>query len=138
MRPPLAALGAGDDRDGQAGDAASGEFVAVAPCEREEDYRSGAATITFGFLGPSQGFAYDPDCLKIDAGTIVAFSGDFSFHPLYPSRVRGTVQGNPISGTNSGRSTEVTFTEAGFYAYYCGVHGAFDDGSAMAGVIWVK
>jgi plastocyanin len=138
MRPPLVALGAGDDWDGQAGDAASGQFVAVAPCEREEDYRSGAATGTFGVLGPLQGFAYDPDCLKIDAGTIVAFSGDSSFHPLYPSRVRGTVQRNPIRGTNSARSMAVLFGEAGFYAYYCGVHGAFDDGSAMAGVIWVK
>lgn len=86
----------------------------------------------------SERFAYDPDCLKIDAGTIVAFSGYFSFHPLYPSRLRGTVQGNPIPEGTAGGALTLGFTEAGFHAYYCGVHGAFDDGSAMAGVIWVK
>jgi len=32
----------------------------------------------------------------------------------------------------------VPFPDPGFFAYYCGVHGGADDGSTMAGVIWVR
>ena len=132
--------GAGHDRSSETSSAnrdASG-FMAVSPCLSEAEYVRDTATITFGFNGAAQGFSYDPKCLRIQAGQTVTFSGSFAAHPLYPSAARGSVRENPISGTGSGTSRGFQFPSAGYYAYYCGVHGATDDGSAMAGVVWVE
>jgi len=117
---------------------AGGAFVAVAPCPTAAGYATGGNTVVFGFLGSAAGFVYDPACLAVDAGAIVTFSGSFVAHPLYPSVRRGTQAGNPIGGVSTGESTAIAFPSRGFFAYYCGVHGAADDGSAMAGVIWVR
>jgi plastocyanin len=68
----------------------------------------------------------------------VTFSGNIAAHPLYPSARRGTIANNPISGVASGDSTVVQFPNRGFFAYYCGAHGAADDGTAMEGVVWVQ
>ena len=68
----------------------------------------------------------------------MTFSGSFVAHPLYPSARRGMQAGNPIGGVSTGESTAIAFPSRGFFAYYCGVHGAADDGAAMAGVIWVR
>ena len=114
------------------------DFVVAAPCEDEGDYATGATTIVFGFLGMPGSLSYDPRCLRVDAGTTVTFAGDFAAHPLYPSRARGTIQGNPIPAVGNGHAQDIRFAAPGTFAYYCGVHGAFDDGQAMAGVVWVK
>jgi plastocyanin len=115
-------------------DAPASHFVSLAPCAAESDYvaGTGADVVTFG---PS--FAYTPQCLHIAAGDQVTFRGDFSTHPLHASS-RGTPI-NPIPSTGSPPPTEqlVTFPSAGFFPYYCAVHGA-DDGSSMAGVVWVE
>ena len=116
----------------------AGSFLAVAPCPVEADYTTGTGTVAFGFLGMPAGFSYDPKCLAIDAGGSVTFSGSFVAHPLYPSARRGTRANNPIRGVSSGDSTVVVFPNPGFFAYFCGAHGAADDGSAMAGVIWAR
>jgi plastocyanin len=121
-----------------AGAPEAGSFLAVAPCPFEADYATGTGTVTFGFLGTPAGFSYDPKCLLIDAGGSVNFSGSFVAHPLYPSARRGTRANNPISGVSSGDSTVVVFPNPGFFAYFCGAHGAADDGTAMAGVIWAR
>jgi plastocyanin len=113
-------------------------FLAVLPCPDEASYATGTEVVTFGFLGTPPGFAYDPKCLTIDVGQTVTFSGSFSAHPLYPSAKRGTLEGNPISGTSGGDRKDIRFPTPGFFAYYCGVHGGSDDGSTMAGVIWVQ
>jgi plastocyanin len=116
----------------------AGSFLAVAPCPVEADYTTGTGTVAFGFLGMPAGFSYDPKCLAIDAGSSVTFSGSFVAHPLYPSAQRGTRANNPIRGVSSGDSAVVEFPNPGFFAYFCGAHGAADDGSAMAGVIWAR
>ena len=113
-------------------------FLAVAPCPDEAAYTTGNPIVTFGFLGTPPGFSYEPKCLAIDAGHAVTFSGSFSAHPLYPSAKRGTLDGNPIGGTSSGDRKDIRFPNPGFFAYYCGVHGGSDDGSTMAGVVWVR
>jgi len=113
-------------------------FLAVRPCPDEASYATDTGVVTFGFLGTPPGFSYDPKCLAIDAGQTVTFSGSFSAHPLYPSAKRGTLDGNPIGGTSSGDRKDIRFPSPGFFAYYCGVHGGSDDGSTMAGVIWVR
>jgi len=113
-------------------------FLAVRPCPDEASYATDTGVVTFGFLGTPPGFSYDPRCLAIDAGQAVTFSGSFSAHPLYPSAKRGTLDGNPIGGTSSGDRKDIRFPSPGFFAYYCGVHGGSDDGSTMAGVIWVR
>lgn len=113
-------------------------FTPVVPCLTETDYVTGVTVVRFGFLGSPRGFVYDPACLEVGAGTIVTFTGDFSHHPLYRSRERGTVDGNPIAAPSTGQTADVTFPNPGYYAYYCGVHGALDDGQAMAGVVWVR
>jgi plastocyanin len=113
-------------------------FVAVPPCPVEADYATGRDTVAFGFLGAPPAFSYHPKCLAIAAGGTVTFSGSFVAHPLYTSARRGTTAENPIRGVSSGESTVVQFPGRGFFAYYCGAHGAADDGSAMAGVIWAR
>jgi plastocyanin len=126
------------DAAGTADAPGAAAFQAVAPCSAEADYATGTETVTFGFFGTPAGFSYDPKCLAIDAGRSVTFSGTFSAHPLYPSARRGTLANNPIGGVSSGDSKVVPFPRRGFYAYYCGAHGAADDGSAMEGVVWVR
>ena len=134
-RVPL--LPAGPDAGGAAATDAP-VFQAIAPCPAEADYAAGTRTVVFGFLGTPAGFVYDPECLAIEAGGTVTFSGSFAAHPLYPSTKRGTVTGNPIGGASTGDRKDVRFPDPGFFAYYCGVHGAADDGSTMAGVVWVR
>ena len=137
VRPPLGTGTGSSPSDGAAGNSDAG-FLAVSPCHQQSDYTVGTTTISFGFFGPPSGFAYEPKCLKIAAGVTVTFSGDFRAHPLYPSRTRGAVDTNPIPGVAAGSSREVEFRDPGFFAYYCGIHGAIDDGLAMAGTIWVE
>src|SRR5262245_31788236 len=113
-------------------------FVSVPPCLDEAGYATGSNTVVFGFLGSPSGFVYDPSCLAIAAGETVTFTGSFAAHPLYPSMKRGTIVPNPIGGVSTGDNRRFSFPQPGFFAYYCGIHGAADDGSAMAGVIWVR
>ena len=133
-RPPLPAA-----LDADAGaDARALVWQAVAPCLDEAAYAMDPRTVTFGFLGMPAGFSYDPKCLAINAGDTVTFSGSFAAHPLYPSARRGTVADNPISGTSTGEQKDFVFSHAGFFAYFCGIHGGTDDGTTMAGVVWVR
>ena len=113
--------------------------MSIMPCTSDSDYTSGATTINFG---GAAGFAYDPKCLKVPAGTTVTFMGDFSAHPLEPSTHRGELTGNPITAVSAlpdgGTATSFTFPTAGYYAYFCAFHGPSDTGTGMAGVIWVQ
>ncbi len=114
-------------------------FVDVAPCDQASAYTSGS-TIMFG---GNLGLAYSPKCLKVSTGAQVTFEGDFGMHPLTPSARRGKLSGNPITTVASDAgvfapSATFTFPTAGFFAYFCAVHGSADDGSGMEGVIWVQ
>jgi plastocyanin len=110
-------------------------FMAVPPCNAESNYATGT---TIAFPAGVADFSYSPKCLKVPAGTTVTFSGDFTVHPLEPSTHRGTLAGNPITSTGSGTSKSFDFPTAGFYAYYCSVHGPSDGAAGMVGVIWVE
>ena len=68
----------------------------------------------------------------------MTFSGDFASHPLSPSAMRGTIPGNPIGNVSAGSAQTFTFPTPGFFAYFCPFHGTLDDGTGMAGVIWVE
>jgi plastocyanin len=125
---------AGSAAGGTGGGAGGGasSFASVQPCASESDYTAGT-TISF-----STGFVYTPKCLKVTAGTSVTFEGAFGSHPLSPSQSRGNTTDNPIEVTNTGTSKSFTFDKPGVYAYFCEFHGSGDDGSGMAGAIWVQ
>lgn len=112
-------------------------FTAVAPCGTEAAYTQGtsAATVTFGAAAD---ISYTPKCLKVPTGAQVTFTGDFGAHPLSPSAQRGTLTGNPIAPTSAGTTATFTFPTAGYYAYFCTVHGSSDGSAGMVGVIWVQ
>ena len=113
----------------------SANFMAVAPCNAESDYMMGS---TINFPASALDFSYSPKCLKVSAGATVTFAGDFTVHPLEPSTHRGTLTGNPITATGTGTSASFDFPTAGYYAYFCGVHGPSDGAAGMVGVIWVQ
>ena len=124
--------GAGGGNGGAGGSSAG--FMAFAPCTTESSYVATPTTITFG---GTVGFNYSPQCLKVPAGTMVTFSGDFTTHPLAPSAMRGDPANNPIVNMSDGTTAAFTFSAKGFFAYLCNFHGT-DDGAFMSGVIWVQ
>ena len=105
-------------------------FMAIAPCAAASDYMTGSTIMMTAMA------SYGPKCLKVTPGSTVTFMGDFVLHPLMPSR-RGDVANNPIKMTATGTSAAFKFDTAGFFAYFCRFHGPADDGSFMAGTIWV-
>jgi plastocyanin len=122
------------DSAAPAADAAIPGFMSVLPCTAATDYKTGS-TVTFP-ITVGAGFRYDPQCLTVKAGSTVTFNGDFSMHPLNPSKNRPNAD-NPITTTDTGASKSFTFSRAGFYAYYCQFHDPADTGTLMSGVIWV-
>lgn len=134
--------GVGDGTGGTSGGATGGTngstFVAIAPCDTEAAYETGA-TITF----PNSDSSYSPKCLKVDLNAMVTFmpmaGSNFATYPLAPSAMRGNVADNPIQMVESTTAKERTFSFGvpGYYGYFCGTAGADADGSGMAGVIWV-
>jgi plastocyanin len=126
----------GGDVGGGTGGTYGGAFMPVAPCDTAAAYTAGDM-VTF----PNGDQSYSPKCLKVHVGDAVTFtttSGDFSMHPMEASRHRGNTADTPITSTSSGTSRSFTFSTSGFFGYYCSVHGRLDDGTAMAGVIWVE
>lgn len=75
-------------------------------------------------------------CIKVDAGTIVTWNGNFTAHPLDGGVSPNADPTSPIEiagSAASGVSTvDVTLTDAGDYPYYCGIHTGI-----MRGVIYV-
>ena len=115
-------------------------FSSLTPCTLATSYTYdplATSTITFNVGG---GLMFTPTCLAVKAGTMITFMGataidTFTVHPLTPS-TRGS-GGNPIIA-QSGAGTSVTFSfgAAGFFPYYCAMHG-FDNGNGMSGVVQV-
>ncbi len=132
--------GAGGTSGGSGtGGSSASAFMDFKPCDDASQYTTTGATIQYGGIVAGS-FAYAPNCLKVAAGTSVTFepasaSFDFGSHWLHPSS-RGTVA-SPITETKSGTTATFAFPTAGFYPFYCEFHGA-DDGTGMAGVIWVE
>jgi hypothetical protein len=62
---------------------------------------------------------------------------NFAAHPLKRSTMRGDVASNPIQNTVTGNEATFVFSKPGFFGFYCDLHGSSDNGSNMAGVVWV-
>ncbi|MCB9787698.1 MAG: hypothetical protein H6744_13530 [Deltaproteobacteria bacterium] len=74
-------------------------------------------------------------CIIVDEGTVVTWSGNFTFHPLTGGETPTPDATSPITIAGPGTGTTdiaVTFTTAGSYPYYCLVHL-----SSMQGVVYV-
>jgi plastocyanin len=122
----------GTGQAGAGGGPGASSFTSVAPCLNESDYTAGTS-VAF-----TAGFAYTPKCLKVTRGASVTFTGSFTTHPLASSMNRGITTDNPIQNTGTGDTATFTFPNPGVYAYFCEFHGSADDGSGMAGAIWVQ
>jgi len=138
--------GAGADNGGTggagsgSGGTSGGAFMAIAPCGAASDYQAGTA---IEFPG-ADSMSYSPKCLKTTVGSTVTFmpmaGATFEMFPLSPSRMRGNTADSAIQSTESATATSKAFTfgTAGSYAYYCRRAGSDEDGTGMAGVIWVE
>jgi plastocyanin len=92
------------------------------------------ATTTISFAG----IEYTPRCVRVRAGGMVVFSGNFASHPLLGGTVTGsTATPDPASAlpaTSAGSEVTVTLAKAGAVPYYCTVHAS----SGMTGAIFVE
>lgn len=98
---------------------------------------TGQSSVAIGF-GGGLGFAYSPNCVRVDPGTSMMFNGAFSTHPLRGGQVIGGVQtldpSSPVPSTSSGSTTSFTLSQQGVFGYYCNNHGS---SSNMFGAIVV-
>jgi plastocyanin len=116
-------------------------FFAFAPCTTPASYTTGSLNITF----PNGNFTYRPSCLKVAVGATVNFIANggavFANHPREPSTIRVSPGvPNPITLDNSNNTSDmVTFTQPGFFGFYCGIHGSnAGNVGTMNGVVWVQ
>ena len=77
---------------GAGGGAAVDEVNGCTLSEAEDQRGETEVVISFG---GALGNVYDPQCVLVDAGTIIRFVGDFDFHPL-----RGGVSGAEDPGSD--------------------------------------
>jgi plastocyanin len=84
------------------------------------------------------GIEYTPRCVRIHAGAMVVFSGNFASHPLMGGTVNGSTatpdSSSPLPPTNSGSEVTVTLSQTGAVPYYCTVHAS----AGMMGAIFVE
>ncbi|HVK68827.1 MAG TPA: plastocyanin/azurin family copper-binding protein, partial [Polyangium sp.] len=90
-----------------------------------------ATTVTFS------GLSYNPKCIKVKAGTVVTFSGNFTNHPLQGGVVNGAAvpaaSGPFVPVTNSGNTKDFTLSTPGTYPFYCVPHATL----GMNGAVFV-
>lgn len=92
---------------------------------------STAVTVTFPV---GLDLAYSLPCLRVRAGTVVTFSGDFLFHPLLGGYAGIPATTGPfVPVTASGTLRAFTLDTPGEYPYHCTVHSLF----GMAGAVFV-
>ncbi len=96
---------------------------------------TGQSAVAITFPTTAAAAQYNPNCIRITAGTTVTFSGNFNLHPL--TRVPATQTTSPIpvvtlvevDGGPVG-DVPITFPNPGTFDYECGVH----PGSMFGGV----
>jgi plastocyanin len=99
---------------------------------------TGQANVTINF-GGTLGLVFVPACLKVTAGTMVTFEGDFTMHVLTGGVVANGVAtpdpNSPIKqpATSAG-SAEFTLSTPGSYPFYCAVHYSL----GMYGAVYVR
>jgi plastocyanin len=113
-----------------AGPAPDGCAVTFSGCTTIDDH-TGETAVTIAFAG----FSYAPHCIRVDVGTVVTIPGSLT-HPLFGATC--SPDATPLSTVEpSTTGGDFTFTAAGAYGYYCGVHGS-DLGTGMSGLIIVE
>jgi plastocyanin len=117
------------------GTASGGGFVdtgcpGFASCVSYTDATAAGASREIQF--PNGSDTYAPNCLRIQTGQTVTFTGSFGSHPL--EQECGPAVG--ILRASSGNSAAFQLTVPGTYGYYCTQHGS-PSGSGMAGAIEV-
>lgn len=104
---------------------------------RSADYVDQGADDAERTVVPRGTTGYTPRCLTVRAGQSVTFAMSFTTHPLNPGVPHGSIAGatspNPIEAQRAGTTYTVAFAGAGFYPFYCNVHGHV----GMAGVVRV-
>jgi plastocyanin len=93
--------------------------------------------VTVNF-GGGLGNNFSPKCLKVTAGTVVTFVGNFPGHPLMGGEFKNGAKVPAGSGpfvpiTNSGASKAFTLSSTGTFPYYCDFHVA----GGMSGAVFV-
>lgn len=138
----LAEASAGDSGHPDAGhgnpeagspDAGAACPVAFAGCTTFVDATAASANRTIVY----RDFAYDPACLRVQAGQSVTFEGatatdNFLRHPL----VQSCGPQADVLVAKQGKTATLTLTTAGLYGYYCLDHGNAV-GQVMSGAIEV-
>jgi plastocyanin len=114
----------GDDADPPARDRASEDLVNG--CDRNETPLSRDTDIVEIRFGGLIGYAYEPACVRVKAGTRVRFVGPFGSHPLAAGRVHADeVVAEPKSrfkSTWEGETATFVLPHAGTVGYYCDQH----------------
>lgn len=75
-------------------------------------------------------------CVIVDAGTVVSWTGNFTFHPLAGGVTPTPDAASVITAAGPGTGMETisaTLSDAGDFPYFCTIHEA-----AMQGVIYVR
>jgi plastocyanin len=95
-----------------------------------------AATVTFA----NGNFSYAPKCIKVNAGAVVTFNGNFVNHPHQGGQVLAGLEIPDATGpfatlTNTGNTMAFTMDTAGTFPYYCVPHGASQN---MTGAVFVS
>jgi len=76
--------------------------------------------------------AYSTRCSRVNPGTMISFSGDFSSHPLRGGQIIDGTEvpdfGSPIPSVSVGTTTaSFLIAPAGVYGFYCAYHGLFGE-----------
>jgi plastocyanin len=84
------------------------------------------------------GIEYTPRCVRVRAGSMLVFSGNFATHPLVGGTVNGSTatpdSASPVPATSSGSELTFSLSAPGTVPYYCTAHA----GSGMMGAIFVE
>jgi plastocyanin len=125
----------GSGGTGSGGSGGSGMPVLINGCDSSmaiDKTDDAITTITFA------GIEYTPRCVRIRAGSMIVFSGNFAAHPLVGGTVNGsTATPDPASvvpGTSSGSEVSFALSKAGAHPYYCSIRAS----SGMMGAIFVE
>jgi len=116
---------------GAGGGAAVDEVNGCTLSEAEDQRGETEVVISFG---GALGNVYDPQCVLVDAGTIIRFVGDFDFHPLRGGVSGAEDPGSDIPAVDTGTEATAELDAAGDHPYFCTFHAGF----GMAGVIYAQ
>ena len=99
--------------------------------------RTGMAEVEIRF-GEEIGYSYEPNCVRVSAGTRLTFVGHFVAHPLAVGELAAVVtdpdRASPLRDTESGEVATFVMDLPGSYPYLCNLH-AWD---GMMGAVFVE